>query len=214
MTETDGANYREAGSVFLPGLFPAEVTTAFYSRLAADADLQNSSGRYFQQGPLLSRPAIEIYSHIYPPMATFLWALTPAMTVLAGEALLPTYAYFRAYQGGDVCRVHADRHACEHSLSLTLIAADGLPWALSVGAERRDRPSADVTADFGEEAYVSYPMNAGDAVAYAGVAHRHGRLEGNPNAWSAHLFMHWVAAAGPHADQAFDRPALMKAGQV
>ena len=47
-------------------------------------------------------------------------------------------------------------------------------------------------------------MGVGDAVAYRGVDHRHGRITPNPNAWSAHLFLHWVDPDGPFADQAFD----------
>jgi len=51
-------------------------------------------------------------------------------------------------------------------------------------------------------------MRAGDAVLYRGVNHRHGRIEPNPIRWSAHLFLHWVDANGPFADQAFDRVAI------
>jgi hypothetical protein len=47
-------------------------------------------------------------------------------------------------------------------------------------------------------------MEIGDAVAYRGVEHRHGRTTPNPNAWSAHLFLHWVVPDGPHADRVFD----------
>jgi hypothetical protein len=43
---------------------------------------------------------------------------------------------------------------------------------------------------------------------YRGVNHRHGRIEPNPNRWSAHLFLHWVDANGPFADQAFDHVAF------
>ena len=49
---------------------------------------------------------------------------------------------------------------------------------------------------------------------YQGVHHRHGRLDPNPNAWSAHLFLHWVDPAGPYRDEAFDRPTLQRAGMI
>ena len=61
---------------------------------------------------------------------------------------------------------------------------------------------------------VLLPMGSGDAVMYQGVNHRHGRLQPNPNSWSAHLFLHWVDADGPHSDQAFDRPALKANGMA
>ena len=36
------------------------------------------------------------------------------------------------------------------------------------------------------------------------TGHRHGRTAPNPNAWSAHLFLHWVDRDGPYRDHAFD----------
>jgi hypothetical protein len=47
-------------------------------------------------------------------------------------------------------------------------------------------------------------MEVGDAVIYRGVHRAHGRTTPNPNRWSAHLFLHWVARDGPYSDQAFD----------
>jgi hypothetical protein len=51
-------------------------------------------------------------------------------------------------------------------------------------------------------------MQPGDAVLYRGTQLRHGRIEPNPNGWSAHLFMHWVDRTGPHAAHAFDAERL------
>ena len=48
-------------------------------------------------------------------------------------------------------------------------------------------------------------MQVGDAVLYQGVDFAHGRTRPNPNAWSAHLFLHYVDRNGPHADHAFDQ---------
>ncbi len=127
---------------------------------------------------------------------------------------MPTYCYFRIYQAGDICRVHGDRPACEHSLSLTIALADQKPWALSVAADRIAAPKASADADFGGAPFGSVAMGEGDAVMYQGVHHRHGRLDPNPNAWSAHLFLHWVDPAGPYRDEAFDRPTLQRAGMI
>lgn len=145
-------------------------------------------------------------------MLTFLWGLTPRIAAATGRELLPTYAYFRAYQQGDVCRVHTDRPACEHSLSLTLAYGDGKPWALSVETTRQDAPRGLVTDDFGDGSYASLDMAPGDGVLYQGTHHRHGRVSPNPNSWSAHLFLHWVEKNGRYAEHAFDRPAIERAG--
>lgn len=207
-SERDG--YRERGYVLLEQLFPPLILDIFHGKMQQDLNLKGNPAFISQTG-LLTKPAIEVYSRQYAPMATFHWALTPTAAEVAGCELVPTYAYFRAYQQGDVCLVHSDRHACEHSLSLMLHLADDLPWALSVEHRRIGQPEP-VERDFGDEQFTSLPMRAGDAVMYRGVEHRHGRLEPNPNAWSAHLFMHWVDANGPHADHAFDKVMLEKHG--
>jgi hypothetical protein len=207
-TERDG--YRERGYVLLEQLFPPIILDVFHGKMQQDLNLKGNPAFISQTG-LLTKPAIEVYSRQYAPMATFHWALTPTAAAVAGCELVPTYAYFRAYQQGDLCLVHSDREACEHSLSLTLHLADEHPWALSVEQRRIDRPEP-IQRDFGSEAFTPLPMRAGDAVMYRGVEHRHGRLEPNPNAWSAHLFLHWVDADGPHADHAFDRVMLKKHG--
>lgn len=209
MNETD--IYRSNGYVALEGLFPPELVRAFYNQM--QSDLQ-AAGRPLQsfaaRGPLLRRDALEVYAYQYAPMMTFLWGLTPRVAQAAGCDLLPTYAYFRAYQRDDVCRVHSDRYACEHSLSLTLAYGDDQPWALSVATERTE-PGAVVAEDFGDQPFGSVAMRPGDGVLYQGTHHRHGRTDPNPNSWSAHLFLHWVDRNGPYKEHAFDRVALQQA---
>ena len=137
-------------------------------------------------------------------MSFFLWALTPTISRLTGRDLLPSYDYFRIYREGDVCKVHADRPSCEHSVSLTLDYSDGEIWDLQVARDRTAR-GQPVTEDFGGAEFSSIGMKIGDAVLYQGVHHRHGRITPNPNEWSAHLFLHFVERGGPYEDQAFDK---------
>src|SRR5947209_10655123 len=123
--------YRADGYVLLKHLFPPLVLAMFRGRLQQDLDLTGT--RTFVRGNnLLTKPAIEVYSLEYPPMAAFHWGLTARVMKVAGCELMPSYAYFRIYQQGDVCRVHSDRPACEHSLSLTVELGDNIPWALSM----------------------------------------------------------------------------------
>jgi hypothetical protein len=200
--------YEQDGYAALRDFLSTALADALYARIVTELNLQRPRPEFVTQGNLLTKPAIEVYSHIYPPLAGFLWGMTPAIEERVGRRLIPTYAYFRIYQQGDVCKVHSDRHACEHSLSLTLANSDERPWGLSVGRRRLEAPTPVVSANFGDEPFGTVPMMPGDAVLYQGVNHRHARLEPNPNRWSAHVFMHWVAADGPHAEQAFDRPKL------
>jgi hypothetical protein len=201
--------YRNSGYVLLERLFPPLVLTMFRGRLQEDLGLMQSR-TFVRTNDLLTKPSIEVYSLEYPPMATFLWGLTPRISQVAGCELMPAYAYFRIYQQGDVCRVHSDRPACEHSLSLTVELGDNIPWALSFEKRHLDQPSARIDPDFGDQAYSSLAMKAGDGVMYRGVNYRHGRLEPNPNGWSAHMFLHWVDPTGPYASHAFDRSNIEK----
>lgn len=153
---------------------------------------------------IIDRPVVEIYGNSLAPLQAFLWGLTPAMEQVTGRSLIPTYDFFRIYREGDTLRVDRDRPACEHSLSLTLDYSDDVPWPLEVGAAGAAGPDDIVADDFGDEPSASLAMAVGDAVAYRGVEHRHGRTTPNPNGWSAHLFLHWVDPHGPHAVQAFD----------
>ncbi|KQS04888.1 hypothetical protein ASG11_12025 [Sphingomonas sp. Leaf357] len=209
MTETE--HYRAFGYTGLPGLFPSIVLNGFYEQMRCELGLSERARHFTMRGPLISKDAIEVYSNVYPPMMTFLWGLTPRIAQATQCDLLPTYAYFRLYQKGDICRVHSDRLACEHSLSLTIAYGDDVPWALSVGSDAVE-PSGLVKDDFEGAPYGSVAMHPGDGVLYQGIHRRHGRLSPNPNSWSAHLFLHWVDARGRYAEQAFDRPALSNAG--
>ena len=200
-------DYEADGFAFVERLISREIAEAFVAHLKADVgESALSVGKVGQMHNLLSRPAIELYGHRYTQMLFFLWGLTPVMEQITGRDLLPTYDYLRFYREGDICRVHYDRPACEHSLSLTLDYSDGVAWPLEVGAENSD-PSSKVEQDFGNEPFSSLEMNVGDAVVYRGVNHRHGRTTPNPNGWSVHLFLHWVDRDGPYREHAFDGQA-------
>jgi hypothetical protein len=205
--ERQQEQYRSSGYALVQQLFSPTILKIFHAQLQEALDLTQSRA-FVREAVLLTKPSIEVYSLEYPRLAAFLWGLTPRVEQIAGCELMPSYAYFRVYQQGDICKVHSDRPACEHSLSLMLELSDDMPWALAVGHEYRQEPSTTAEPDFGSEPYSALPMRAGDGVMYRGVNHRHGRIEPNPNRWSAHLFMHWVDANGPYADHAFDRVTL------
>lgn len=202
----DPALYKTDGYLALVGLIPRAVATGMLARLRADFARQGIDlASQEKPGPLLARPAIEIYGYHYPMFVAFHWGLTASVATLVGQELLPSYCYFRVYRQGDICRVHGDRPACEHSVSLTLGYGDDLPWPLEVSPRRIDQPYERADEAFGPtEDARAVTMMPGDGVLYQGVHHHHGRTSPNPNRWSAHLFLHWVAKDGPFADQAFD----------
>jgi hypothetical protein len=201
------SDYRRDGYRLLENLIAPEIATGMLARMKIDFARQKLDLASLRaQGPLLAQPAVEIYGFHYPPFASFHWGLTAAVQQEVGVPILPTYCYFRLYRAGDICRVHGDRPACEHSMSLTLGYADGHPWPL----EFARRPIAELysRADLAfaaEEDAVAVAMSPGDAVLYQGVHHHHGRTMPNPNRWSAHLFLHWVERGGKFAGEAFDK---------
>ncbi len=168
-------DYRRDGYALIRELVPRGVARALMARLRADLPAGPITPQPHTASEILRGPAFEIYGNVYPPMQAFLWALTPAMEAITGQRLIPTYDYFRIYREGDICRVHRDRPACQHSLSLTLDYSDDVPWPLEVGAAGDAGPQDAFTDDFGEEPSAALSMGVGDAVAYRGVEHRHGR---------------------------------------
>jgi hypothetical protein len=197
--------YARDGYAPVPQLIAPSVANALLRQLAADMDARGAPLATQKNGSaLLIREAIEVYGFHYPPMLTFLWGLTPFVSAAIGRDLLPAYSYFRIYQEGDICRVHSDRPSCEHSLSLTLDYSDGVPWDLEIGTDHIAAPKPIVEDDFGPAGFASVTMAPGDGVLYQGVNRRHGRVTPNPNAWSAHMFLHWVERDGPNAAFAFD----------
>ena len=201
--EVDG-NYFADGFALVRGCVSPDIAQALLGRIQKDTKVHFVPSNAGTSTPILARKTFEIYGHDYPPLDTFLWGLTGTMEAVTGCALVPTYDYFRLYARGDICRVHRDRPACQHSLSLTLAYSDGLAWPLEIGRSGAARPAERVSDNFGDETFAALAMAAGDAVAYRGTEHRHARTTPNPNRWSAHLFLHWVERDGPEAQHAFD----------
>src|SRR3546814_5356521 len=99
-------------------MVPPEVAAAMAYQISLQ--VRKSGGQCLAPPVITSKACYEIYCYQWPVLLTFLWAMTPKVEAIVGRPLLPSYSYFRTYQQGDVCRIHADRPACEHSVSLTL----------------------------------------------------------------------------------------------
>ena len=186
----------------LPGAMAPEIADAFLRTIWTDA-LRDQLAFQTEQQPVLKNRALEVHGRHYRPLLALHWGLTARVAERLEMDLLPSFAWFRVYFEGDICRIHSDRPACEVSLSLLLGSSDGLPWSLDIGT----RPIADgyeITDDFGDEPFESFDLGPGDAVLYFGSRRRHGRLAPNPNRWSAHLFLQWVERGGAHAGEAFE----------
>ena len=197
-------SYEQDGYAVVRNLIPPEVAQALLEQLERDVKARGLSFQSFARNhPLVRKHSVEITGHLYPSLLSFLWGLTPVVAQLTGRDVLPSYDFFRIYQQGDICRVHSDRPACEHSMTLTLHYSDAQVWDFAIGAHPVDGPQP-LAEDFGSEEFRTVGMQPGDAILYQGVRRRHGRMAPNPNRFSAHLFLHWVDRDGPHKSHAFD----------
>ena len=198
-------DYDKDGFVHVRGLVSKEIAAAFMFRLkvaSQGAPIVLSTAKFHPS--VVQRPTFDVASELFQPLNFFLWALTPTVSGLLQRELLPTYSYFRVYRQSDICRVHSDRPSSEHGISLTLAYSDDKLWDLQVGKERTE-PLYAAREDFGSMDYSSIAMEVGDAVLYQASHYAHGRMEPNPNRWSAHFFMFYVDRNGPYRDYAFDQ---------
>jgi hypothetical protein len=210
------SQYHQNGYALVESAATREVADSLLGLIHHDITSAPALRNFLSVSDVNKKPAYQFYGYHYPPVMGFHWGLTSRMMQVTGRKLAPTYAYFRVYQQGDVCIVHSDREACEHSFSMPLGYSDDLIWPFEIGSRRFTYEEAGHVrpADtFGEEASRSLMLQPGDAVLYQGCSYRHGRVTPNPNRWSAHLFLHWVDTEGPFRDWAFDKQKMPKAGQ-
>ena len=114
----------------------------------------------------------------------------------SGLDLLPTYSFSRIYLAGGRLGRHIDRPSCE--VSGTLLLGSDRPWPIGVEVD-------------GEKREVS--LEPGDLMLYRGceVPHWRDRYSGE---FSAHVFLHFVEAAGRHAHLIYDEREGLGAPQT
>jgi hypothetical protein len=110
--------------------------------------------------------------------------LLPHFEKHCGKRLYPTYSYARLYKPGEELKRHTDRPACEISATVTL-GFEGDVWSIYMAGNKVD-------------------MQVGDAVLYRGMDVEHWREKYTEGQWQAQVFLHYVDADGPHADQKYD----------
>jgi hypothetical protein len=178
---TDAELLHQNGYVVLPDL----ITQADAEQLTAKLR-EYIEQTHAQPDPLCPKSQAV---HGMPASDELLEMLTPVISKASGKNLIPTYSYARMYVNGETLPKHTDRPACQYSVTLCL-GMDGDPWPIFIAKTEEDVGG-------------SVSLNAGDGVLYLGMDMHHWRepFEGQ---WQAQVFLHWVDADGPHADQKYD----------
>lgn len=104
-----------------------------------------------------------------------------------GKTLIPTYTYSRIYRPGEILKRHKDRPACEISATLTLGYDAHSVWPIM----------------FDEQKEILVELEVGELALYKGCDIMHWRAPFKGN-WHTQVFLHYVDADGPYADQALD----------
>lgn len=143
---------------------------------------------------------------------TLLLDLLPYFEEASGKKLLPTYAYARWYEPGEILKIHNDRPSCEISATVTL-GFEGNVWPIYMGKPSSEETDCNRVDASGNKLYVKdvgkVEMQVGDAVLYRGCDMYHWRDEYTQGKWQAQVFLHYVDANGPFKDWIYDkRPGL------
>lgn len=145
--------------------------------------------------------------HGSPTFDSLLEQLLPHFETVSGKKLYPTYSYARLYKPGERLEIHTDRPACEISATLTL-GFEGNPWPIFMADYCEEGEGEEVTTQQGDKKFVKNKskiiMNVGDAVLYRGMEKVHWRKKYKQGQWQAQVFLHYVDANGPHANQKYD----------
>jgi len=122
-------------------------------------------------------------------MESILLFLKPTVEKYSGLKLIPTRSYYRIYKPNDVLNFHYDNPMCEISMTVTL------------GYKYYDVDKSYKWPIFIDN--VPLTTEPGDAILYRGCEKEHGRksLEVGKNSYHVQVFLHYVDANGPYAEE-------------
>ena len=124
--------------------------------------------------------------------------LQPAIELVTGLRLYPTYSYVRLYKKGDQLTKHTDRESCEISVTLCLGMSPNAPWPIHVE---------------GPHGSSGVELAPGDALLYRGIECAHWRTPYHGDQLGQ-LFLHYVDQNGPYAEWKFDRRSSLAEPQL
>jgi hypothetical protein len=172
--------FNKNGYIHISKFLPIEFCQFFTHVLMRQEHLEGKKG----DNQIPNAKAILDHEVMFETLQERFW---PVIEQVAGEELLPTYAYARLYSNGDVLEKHTDRPACEVSVTIQLGRSHHYAWPIYMGGNRFD-------------------LGEGDAVVYSGcdVEHWRDKCDGPKDYYSGQVFLHYVKKNGQHASHAGD----------
>lgn len=172
------------GSILATELLPKDLCHFLTHYMLREAEVRLLSSEPFDDPQSPGALAIK-HSVIFDTINERVW---PFLENKLGIELIPTYSYARLYFNNCKLAPHTDREACEYSVTLQLGRSHHYAWPLHVTGKR-------------------YDLGEGDAVIYKGMDANHwrDRCDGPDHYFSGQVFLHYVAANGPHAQHAGDK---------
>jgi len=143
----------------------------------------------YSQGQTEKDPQCPLSDSVYgdPAFDELLQKMAIPLGNKIDKKLLPTYTYARIYRPGETLKRHKDRPACEISATLTLGYDGNSVWPIM----------------FDDEKEIMAELEVGELALYKGCDITHWRTPFKGN-WQTQVFLHYVDADGPYADQRFD----------
>ena len=113
-------------------------------------------------------------------------SLTPMMSRMVGQEVVPTYSYPVIYFPGATLKRHKDRLACEVTATLTIVNQPDTVWPIYVEDDSQRTHRVD--------------LNPGDLVVYDGIQFPHWREPQDPGHFNISVFYHFVTVGGPYEE--------------
>ena len=194
ISKTGHQQFDEDGALFIPKIINTDS-------MQRTPDYEGKLVTYIDNIPRLSnqvqvKDAGETYNH--PSMSGVFRKVKLRIQKAIGKKLYPTYYFDRIYYAGTELPVHADRAACEISISIHIGNTVEKPWPFFI-----ETP---------DERILSFNFEPGDAVIYKGLELPHWRekLNCEDHQYYHQAFMHYVLQDGYFSEHAYDSFELNK----
>ncbi len=169
-------SFREKGYVPLGNLihpFYVAALRRYYRYLIRTGAIRLGDGQSPRRYVAYNEPVARFFHH----------DIATALSVVAGEALKPSYVYLASYLSGAELKKHTDREQCEFSVTLCLDFSPepslATPWPIRL--ETANAP-------------VAVYQTIGDGLAYRGTRLPHYRHPLGEGQTSTSIFFHYVAS--------------------